>query len=970
MNKFYRMLSFVFSILPLPLFAQVHEYGVPANPWDESLGNHRAVLLVEQQTDAAHATVYWRRRDQQPESKRLLLLDENGRVIRNLKATTLNSEKLEMVFEPVSGAGRYYLYYMPYTGKKNVGWWEGAYLKPEQTAEKDWTLIAANTNQASKARVEKIESRTAFDSFFPMEVCATESERTQLIRDNGAAYLLFPEDRKHPIRMTKDLPQKWIAQGPSKTFSGKANRNEYYAFQIGVFASRTELKNVRIRSSNPFVTCFNTEGVDARGKSFTKSLVIPKGAVQTCWMGVDIPRDFKAKDLRFKVEILVDNEPPQWVDVEIEVDNTVLEDRGDGEPWRHSRLRWLNSRLGLNDDVVRPYSALKQKGKCISGKTARLLLNELGLPQEVGTVKNTVTAAPIEFQIETNNGKETLQPGRFRFTHTSPGKITWQAEAETASLTLLCNGSMEFDGTILYELQWKASKPVQIKDIRLVIPVKESVASYFMGMGLPGGVCPANYEWKWKGPQDSYWIGAADAGMHVELQGATYSAPLLNLYKPAPPASWYNGNQGGFTVARQNGEVLTTTYSGARALNTGDSLSFQFKLLVTPVKVLDTRDQFVNRYYHDGNKPAPQLSDLEHGIKITNVHHANSTNPFINYPFIAVDSMRQFVNYWHNKGLKVKIYYTIRELTNQLPELWALRSLGNEIFADGKGGGYPWLQEHLINSYDVQWFTEISGYEASDASILTSGESRWYNYYIEGLRWLVKNLNIDGLYLDDVSFDRTMLQRMRRVMDEVKPGCLIDLHSNTGFSKGPATQYTEYFPYINKLWFGESFQYDKMPAANWMVEVSGIPFGLMGDMLHGGGNPWLGLVYGMTVRYPWGTEGVTCDPRDIWTVMDAFNIKEAKMIGYWDKQHPIETGNPTIRSTVYRQKGKTLLALGSWSEQTETIQLKINWKSLGLNPSKVKLHQPAIEKFQPAATYSPDDPIPVPAGKGVLLEIK
>ena len=41
------------------------------------------------------------------------------------------------------------------------------------------------------------------------------------------------------------------------------------------------------------------------------------------------------------------------------------------------------------------------------------------------------------------------------------------------------------------------------------------------------------------------------------------------------------------------------------------------------------------------------------------------------------------------KGCKVKLYYTIRELTNVVPEIWALRSLGDEILQGGNGGGFP-----------------------------------------------------------------------------------------------------------------------------------------------------------------------------------------------------------------------------------------------------------------------------------------
>ena len=145
-------------------------------------------------------------------------------------------------------------------------------------------------------------------------------------------------------------------------------------------------------------------------------------------------------------------------------------------------------------------------------------------------------------------------------------------------------------------------------------------------------------------------------------------------------------------------------------------------------------------------------------------------------------------------------------------------------------------------------------------TIANSGESRWYNYYVESLGWLLKNVGIDGLYLDDVSYDRRILKRMRRVMAAAKRDCIIDLHSNTGFSIGPATQYTEFFPYVDKIWFGESFRYNQMSPDQWLVECSGIPFGLMGDMLQGGGKRWLGMVYGMTARMPW-TDAA--DPRPV-----------------------------------------------------------------------------------------------------------
>ena len=46
----------------------------------------------------------------------------------------------------------------------------------------------------------------------------------------------------------------------------------------------------------------------------------------------------------------------------------------------------------------------------------------------------------------------------------------------------------------------------------------------------------------------------------------------------------------------------------------------------------------------------------------------------------------------------------------------------------------------------------------------------------------------------------------------------------------------------------------------FLTEVSGIPFGLMGEMLQDGGNAWRGMIYGMTNRMPWSDNA---DPRPI-----------------------------------------------------------------------------------------------------------
>ncbi|NLF09047.1 MAG: hypothetical protein GX594_13865 [Pirellulaceae bacterium] len=402
------------------------------------------------------------------------------------------------------------------------------------------------------------------------------------------------------------------------------------------------------------------------------------------------------------------------------------------------------------------------------------------------------------------------------------------------------------------------------------------------------------------------------------------------------------------------------------------------------------------RYYHRGDETDRAVAA---GATIMNIHHAHPENPYINYPFIAVDKLSKLVDDAHARGLKLKIYYTLRELTSYTTEFWVLRSLNDEILYQGGGfqkvsvpadapparpmipdqkltlagkdpalalrpTGNSWLAEHVMTKYSPAWHHPF-GNGHYDAAVNTHGNTRWNNYYLEGLAWLVKNVRIDGLYLDDLAYDHETMKRVRKTLDRNRPGCLIDLHSNDlqapDYSKSPAAQYIEHMPMIDSIWFGELFDYDETPDF-WLVEISGIPYGLFGEMLEGSGNPWRGMVYGMSSRIYGNT-----DPTPIWRLWDRFGIQDARMIGYWDPACPVRTGNTDVPATVYTKPGSTLISLASWAKEPVKCRLEIDWKSLGLDPAKAKLTAWEVENFQPAAEFAPGDEITVQPGRGWLL---
>jgi hypothetical protein len=141
----------------------------------------------------------------------------------------------------------------------------------------------------------------------------------------------------------------------------------------------------------------------------------------------------------------------------------------------------------------------------------------------------------------------------------------------------------------------------------------------------------------------------------------------------------------------------------------------------------------------------------------------------------------------------------------------------------------------------------------------------------------------------------------------------------------------------------------------------------MGDMLQGGGNRWMGMVYGMTVRHPWTTEGVLCDPRPVWEIWDKFGIASSVMKGYWEKDCPVSIDNPDVHATVYQKEGESLISVASWADKPEKFSFKFDWKALAIDPAKAILYSPYIKDFQQENTFSPGDSIPIERKKGWLI---
>jgi len=969
------------------------ELNYSTGTWNsDSLGNHRVVLDVKGSAEAVSCYIPWRRKDLNPEDKEIVVVSEkSGKRVFNVIRLNINREYGELVFEPIDGQGRYFLYYLPNIMSGSNNYPVVKYWPPQDLCDASWKAKFALKTDLLKANVVEMQAINEFHSFYPMEVIASKEETARLIKEQDKDFLLFPEDRLHPIKMWSDLPKRWIDREYSQKFNAEVKRNESFAFQIGFLPLTKDVSDLDVLFSDLIdnegdmipssaFTCYNKGGIDWTGNTLKKTVEVKSGNIQALWMGLQIPIGVKPGIYSGNITIDPNGLAPERVKLSFNIIEEILADHGDGEPENHSRLRWLDSKIAEDTEIVPPYIPIRVKGNELHFLGRTLVLSSNGFPEQIssafnegmtgiGATKTEMLYKGMNFQVLFPDGRVIVPSSNgIRITRKEPGLVTWTAKAIAGNISFYVNGRLEADGFLGYEVRVESPLDIPVKDIALVIPMNESIANYMLGLGRVGGYAPDEFKWKWDPyfNNDGPWIGDVNLGLQSSFRDINYERPLnTNFYHQKPlkmPDSWYNNGKGGILLERKDNVYELRAYSGERSLKKDESLHFNMHFLITPFHAMDTKSHWKNRYYH---KYEPIDSILAFGGNTINVHHATEINPFINYPFMTPDIMKEYIDEAHSKNAKVKIYYTVRELSNICPEIWALKSLGDEILSFGPGGGYSWLQEHLDGNYIGAWFVPA----IKDAAIINSGVSRWHNYYLEGLNWLVSNEGIDGLYIDDVAFDRSIMKRVRKILLRGNPGALIDLHSANQFNPrdgftNSSNLYMEHFAYIDRLWFGEYFDYDASPEY-WLTEVSGIPFGLMGEMLEKGGNQWRGMLYGMTSRAPW-----SGDPSAIWRAWDEFGIENSEMIGYWVKDCPVQTGRPDVLATVYKKDDKVLIAIASWAHGPARVELEIDWKSLGMNPDEVELTMPFIKDFQKEGSINPKESFQIPQGKGYLIECK
>ena len=258
----------------------------------------------------------------------------------------------------------------------------------------------------------------------------------------------------------------------------------------------------------------------------------------------------------------------------------------------------------------------------------------------------------------------------------------------------------------------------------------------------PAGGPPSAHGWR-------TWLGDVDAGLYLKLKGMDKSWNRGNGADDPSTAAWSNGGKGGVTFevvaggdqggddmsgtssdngnsngsgsGSGSGTVRVTAFTSALTLHRGTSITFNVTILATPVKgdyqhtPEGKREHYKTfRHWHvpygQWDPPSGSAIYAATGANTVILHQSNRFNPYIDWPFhpTVMPSLKEYVD--EAKGAttqgtaapgaaaqgdlvntttsttRVKLYYTIGQISNHAVELFALAGLNGEVRQRGVKG--------------------------------------------------------------------------------------------------------------------------------------------------------------------------------------------------------------------------------------------------------------------------------------------
>ena len=774
-------------------------------------------------------------------------------------------------------------------------------------------------------------------------------------------------------------------------FEFSCSRHEYFVIQLvidplysrrGVSVTTGDLIPASGgKSIERCVTCFNTSGVLPNGEKYTKTFNLTKGVLQPLYFGVNF---IKADNDEYSTYVSVGD---KRLKLKFRLNDELVFNMGTTDSGRLSRLKWLDSSAYRDKRPLKRFEELIVDKNVVRLTGKAVTFGNDGFIEQVDSYfdgSNSLTKEPVK-QLFARPMEFVCEGQKFKYNklriQSRSGAASLSADGKSEKLRIDVSATVLYEGSVRYEIELNAEKNAVVNDASLYMYFAS--AGYVAGLGEEGGKYKdISFCWENKTASDSLFVGDVNCGARIRFtEGEDKPLAPMNLYSPSkrvkPENTWANFNKGGVELYRDetSGAAVLRAYTGQLVFRTGASMKFRFTLHLTPFKPIDLSKTLAARVAESDIEPSyasliNRASADAAGYVSASAH--GEANPYRNYPFDKFRELEALALEAHKRKMGLTVAFDTGSMSVHARETFALKSMGDEIIyrRPGKTGENA-LTSILGGGVVICEDTASAGGER-DISYLTVPGSRTDNFFVEGVKFLTTRTAADGVTLMNTPILRDTAERAAKCIERTagKRG-MTELGFSSRYNRengflSALTAYADILPFMTRIYAAGGFS-EKLSCDAELMEMSGIPFGLNADSPENWGI-MRSLAFAMLPRYG-KDETVSLALGDIQRVFKDFDIANAKLRGFWDKENPVRVDTSSVLATSYINGKDMLVVLYNTSDKAVSFEVGVENK-LGFTTVGKKLRAPAIEGLQRAKRVNIGKPMRLRAHSGMMFVVK
>jgi hypothetical protein len=636
---------------------------------------------------------------------------------------------------------------------------------------------------------------------------------------------------------------------------------------------------------------------------------------------------------------------------------------------------WLNNKLGAEDTVPPPWSAVKVVDNTVVTWNRKYVFGPLGLPTSLVSAGGDLLGQPIRLVARVNGRPVAFAATKPLRSSAGPTKAIVTSEAaasDSPAVKLTIATTVEFDGFSRVDLQLTGTSAESLDRFWLEIPMTRPNALYHLPVlpsdptipsaGFSAPVVHQVYFFDLPG----YVVGSRPPGH--ERDHGTYMDGLF----------WVGGDDRGLIWAAESDrdwllpdrwKAQTLSLDGDNLIwrlhfvddmprNMAKPLSLTYCFQVTPVRPV--ADWYGLRLaggaaeYIDlrGSRHPMLQAAHDAGVKVTGVHE--HWTEAMSYPGTTT----------HHKELAALMAEAKRLGMNICLYSSTWLSALNPEMAEWSG---EWLQQ-IPATVLFHRTPADSGVPHQDVYGGRHTES-WTDFYLYHTKKMIHDYGINGFYLDGTygpgisanPYDanahcvggvpqavspifaaRDFMKRWYRMAKALDPNFFFWGHVSCSEYFMPTVGFTDY-TMGGEDFFGVPDGFE-IPWAYMRAVNTGRQFGPVREVYctTKTQEPYmipLGLVHGVSVLgYNTPDRGLfNAYKRPTWRVWEAFGVGKAQWTPYWKNSPHVHSSDPDVKVSYYTRPGQVLLAAATNRRHAPTAKITLDLAGLGLNPSRLSV---------------------------------